>query len=110
MEHPERRVVPLRGNGNLVLRVALSSDGAQTLSLGEGEEENIVARLSDVGSGREMGPFSVEEHTVCVAFSPDGRRVLTGGWEGSLPLREAESGRKIRRLLGGHERAVTRVE
>jgi WD40 repeat protein len=57
-----------------------------------------------------MGPFSVEEHTVCVAFSPDGRRVLTGGWEGSLPLREAESGRKIRRLLGGHERAVTCVE
>jgi len=77
------------GNGNLVLQVALSSDGAQTLSLGEDEEENIVARLWYVGSGRGMGPFHVEEQTVYVAFSPDGRRVLTGGWEGSLLLREA---------------------
>lgn len=104
-----REVCRFEGHEDFALHVSLSSDGGRALSLGEDEDENIVARLWDVGNGRGMRAFRVGEATRCAALSPDGRRVITGGWDDSVLLWEAESGREIRRL-GGHEHAVTCVE
>ena len=44
----------------------------------------------------------------CVAFSPDGRRVLSGGADNTLRLWDVQTGEEIR-LLGGHADDVLSV-
>ncbi|MCK6502547.1 hypothetical protein L6R53_03990 [Myxococcota bacterium] len=50
----------------------------------------------------------LDEPALCVAWSPDGRRVLSGGWSGALTLHDAQSGALVARFddVGGSINAV----
>lgn len=67
-------------------------------------------RLWDVQNGHEIGSFATKEGAVShVVLSPDGRYVLTDGWDNRLYLWDVESGREIRRFFEGHKYAITCV-
>jgi WD40 repeat protein len=54
---------------------------------------------------RELGRFEGHRETVCsVAFSPDGRRALSGGVDNAMRLWDLESGKQLRCFTGHTER------
>ena len=99
------------GHTDWVVSVAFSPDGRQVLTgsgfLGIfGESRDNTARLWDVTTGQEFRRF--EGHTEAVwsvAFSPDGRQVLTGSWDKTARLWDVATGQELRRFEG-HSAAV----
>ncbi|HYT90483.1 MAG TPA: WD40 repeat domain-containing protein, partial [Gemmataceae bacterium] len=64
-------------------------------------------RLWDVPSGKEIQPYPVHAHEVaCVAQTPDGKTVASGGQDGKLFLWEAATGKRLHRLAD-HVSGVT---
>jgi len=102
------------GHTDWVVSVAFSPDGRQVLTgsgfLGIfGESRDNTARLWDVTTGQEFRRF--EGHTEAVwsvAFSPDGRQVLTGSGDKTARLWDAATGKELRRFEG-HTEAVWSV-
>lgn len=93
----------LRGHRGWVFDTAISPDGTRLLT----SSEDDVARLWEASSGKPLATFD----GVSVAFSPDGKQILTGSREseGSLAqLWEASSGRELF-TLHGHTSTVWSV-
>jgi WD40 repeat protein len=68
-----------------------------------------ILRLWDAVSGREIRSFNANSNGVnAVAFSPDGRTIVSGGGDKTLKLWDAASGRELR-TLSGHTSAVWAV-
>ncbi|HEY5316105.1 MAG TPA: caspase family protein, partial [Pirellulales bacterium] len=68
-----------------------------------------AVRLWDAASGKEIHRFRGHAGGVwSVAFSPDGKQVLTGSWDKAARLWDAASGKEIRAFLG-HIGAVLSV-
>ena len=91
--------------------VALSSDARQ-LAAGYGTKRNRntsplgEVRVWDVVTGEEQGCFQGHEHWVySVAFSDNGKRMVSGGWDGKVKLWDLETGQEIV-TLGGHQGIV----
>lgn len=118
---PPVLVAALSGHLDVVLSVAFSPDGRKALT-GSGDK---TAKLWDVSTGRELRTFqasllrrlwgklanmatSGEGITVpvlrgsvhSVAFSPDGRKVLTGTWDTTAKLWDVATGRELRTFKG----------
>jgi WD40 repeat protein len=103
-----------------VYGVAFSRDGRYALS-GSGRSgpsdpgvepappTDCVMRLWEVKTGKELRCFTGHTHVVTsVAFSPDGRGVVSASCDGTIRLWDLESGRQLR-WLKGHEGAVNSV-
>jgi hypothetical protein len=98
----------LAGHTNKVTSVGFSPDGRRAASSSGRtvRNENLVpvdsaVRLWDVETGRELRRLVGHTDAVaCVAFSPVGRRLLSGGADNSLRLWDVESGRELLRLQG----------
>src|SRR5262249_25343836 len=96
------------GHTSYVVCVALSPDGKNAISAGSYDH---TARLWDMESGKELRRLDHREAVWAVAFSPDGKRVLTGcggiqrggtfenGSDNSMRLWEAGTGK----MLGAFE-------
>jgi|GEM_PF-1904142 len=104
---------PLRHNAN-VWAVAFSPDGRMILT-GSGDateqmsKKTGVAQVWDADSGRPLGQPLWHGHAVnAVAFSPDGKRILTGSSDGTARLWDAKSELPVGQTLP-HEAPVKAV-
>jgi WD40 repeat protein len=94
------------GHSDRVWCFALSTDGRRILSGGgglltTGRTADCALRLWDLESGKELRRF--EGHTKDirrVAFSPDGRRALSGGFDKTVRLWDLETGKELRSFEG----------
>ncbi|MGA7702932.1 MAG: SUMF1/EgtB/PvdO family nonheme iron enzyme, partial [Thermoguttaceae bacterium] len=86
--------------------VAFSPDGRQMLTGGRsvGQRADSIqdsAILWDISTGQQIRAFQGHTDTVkSVVFSPDGRRVLTGAYDGTAILWDAANGQKLHTFQG----------
>ena len=93
--------------------VAVSSDGAKLVTGGRLTEDGANLTVWDVVNGVEI--WSKTTHLArnkktsgnvdAAAFSPDGRRIVTGGLDQTLRLWDAETGEQLK-IFEGHTDAV----
>jgi RNA polymerase sigma factor (sigma-70 family) len=75
---------------------AFTPDGKLVLVI----DPNMVLRLYEVGSGKEVRQFVGNTARVTeVAISPDGKRALSCSWDASLRLWDLQTGKVLRRLM-----------
>jgi hypothetical protein len=76
-----------------VFTIAVSPDG-RSVAWGAGP----IVRLSDLESGRELGTFVGHRKTVtCVAFSSEGKRLLSSSTDGTMRLWDVKSRKELDR-------------
>jgi hypothetical protein len=109
-----RLVRTLAGHPGRVVGLAVSPDGRRLLSGGAGYTADrpvadTAILLWDLVAGRVLARWEGHRHWVwAVAFSPDGRRALSGGHDQAVILWDVETGRPVRRFEG-QTGGVTRV-
>jgi hypothetical protein len=99
----EVKQIPMGGPW-MIDAIRLSADGRQALVAGV-----AGVRVHDLESGNEVRRFQEESEEVHQAdLSPDGRWLLTGGFDGNVRLWDFATGELIRRL-GSHDGLVFTV-
>lgn len=105
-----------RGAGRVQKRLAEPPSGDAAAS-GRSEDRRGRARRKPASppAGHERHPtgrvFRLEGHqdnVASVAFSPDGDRAVSGGWDGTVRLWDVETGRQLH-CFEGHRRQVHTV-
>jgi WD40 repeat protein len=108
-----KEIRKFEGHKEAVHCVAFSPDGKRILSGGGGGEggqpgTDNALRLWEVATGKLLRQFKGHTNGVwCVAFSPDGKRVLSGSgnWvldstDTSVRLWDVETGKELERFIG----------
>jgi len=86
-----------------VIAVAFSPDGKYVISGGcDKKDENYrciggTARVWEAQTGREIARMSHNNAVVAVAFSPDGKYVVSGSFDGTVRVWETQTGHEVAR-------------
>jgi WD40 repeat protein len=97
-------VLTFKRHAGSVCSIACSRDGTRAVSGGSGDK---TVKLCDVSTGRPCTLFSTQKG-FSVSFSPDGARVVPGGADKILRVRDATTGRMVR-SFEAHSSAITSV-
>ncbi len=115
----DRNTPEVEGHTDKVMSVAISSDGC--LAASGSRDGGIMLWELSVATGVDCGAFSEPEYrrvqqahmdrVRSVAFSPDGRHLLSGGEDRSVVLWSVDPGPRLRELrrFRGHQGRVTSV-
>ena len=98
--HFDRPVRIFEGHTEGVLAFALSPDGKRMASGAWQNGTDHVGRVWDVATGKEL--FQLKGHTACVggvAWSKDGKHILTGGNDGHVIVWDA-TGKLLKKFSG----------
>ncbi|MCA8997442.1 MAG: WD40 repeat domain-containing protein, partial [Planctomycetaceae bacterium] len=90
--------------GGLVWSARFTKDGQSVLTVGGTE-----AQLWDAGTRQEKMNFSPHGTVAAADFSPDGKWIVTGSWDNSAKIWDAESGTAVRKIEGGHDGYINSV-
>jgi len=86
------------GQGSSIDYALFSPDNRSILTANTG---SAYAVLWDVATGAEIRRFGNTEGVVAIGFSPDGRLVLTAGFDKAAHLWNAATGEEVRTFKGG---------
>ncbi|MHC4642280.1 MAG: WD40 domain-containing protein [Planctomycetota bacterium] len=92
-----------------VRSVAFSPDGKHIFSCGFGNTlKDHIIKVCNANTGEELVTLSGERHEiVCVAFSPDGKSIASGGRDGSIKLWDATTGEELMTFRGHLWRVIS---
>ncbi|EJF58655.1 WD40 repeat-like protein [Dichomitus squalens LYAD-421 SS1] len=106
---------PFVVHSNRVRAVSFSPDGRHvvsgsddaTIRIWSTEESTSVESPGDVSSdSSDSAPTSSVRS---LAYSPDGRRIISGSLDGTIDVWDADTGKSIGGHLKGHSRRITRI-
>jgi WD40 repeat protein len=89
------------GGSTAVSDIAFSYDSKRLVTVGG--EDDPVARVYDVDSGKELLRLRHDGEVMEAAFSPDGQTLLTGSKDNTARVWDATSGRELQRLHCGSQ-------
>jgi WD40 repeat protein/serine/threonine protein kinase len=96
-----QEILTLNGNNCWVLSAAFSPDGKRIVTGGgefgyEGIKPTSEAKVWDAATGRQLFGISGHQSPVwSVAFSPDGKRILSGSRGGRVSVSDAATGQEL---------------
>ena len=94
----ETQCIPYEGSDTY--GIVISTDGKRFATAGNSKG---IVRLWDLHSGKPLHELDRHRHSVgCVAFSPDGTLLATGGGDRTVRLWDVKSGKEARKFEG-HE-------
>src|SRR5262249_46787245 len=84
-----------QGDRAIVTALAFSADGKMLAGVGGG-----VARLFETASGKEISsnPRGHRNGVSSVAFTPDGRTLISSSWDGSVRLWDTATGKQQQQM------------
>ncbi len=101
-----RTTLQLEGHPSVVFSLAWHPDGERIASSGwDDERKGHAVKVWDTRTGRTAYVLSREGETFNVAFSPDGRFLVTGGADRVVGVWEAATGRPVG-TIGAHDRQI----
>lgn len=90
---------------SLVWNARFTPTGKSLITVGGNE-----ARLWDGVTLREQMRFSPHGAVAAAAFSPNGKLLVTGSWDNSAKIWDAQTGQPLRKLHGGHTAFINSVQ
>jgi hypothetical protein len=85
---------------------AFAPGNEQVLSIG-GDQLRLHELDRDLSAGRRLRlSFSPHGVVASASFSLDGKRVVSGSWDGTANIWDANSGQALVKLIGGHQSRI----
>jgi RNA polymerase sigma factor (sigma-70 family) len=95
----------LREHSGTVSFVAFSPDGKSLASTSH--QDNSVRRW-EIATGKELSPTGHQRGAQCLAYSPDGKTLTSGGWDCIIRFWDPVTGKELQRTLA-HQDAIWKV-